>query len=163
MTSSINVLFSKDAIATVSQKETEELKRIALESPLKRSRLCLHHTQDDPVQEMVIALHRDTYLRPHRHQGKSESFHMIEGAVCIAFFDDAGAILQTVRLFADLQKTFLYRLSESLWHTVIPLTEFAVFQEVTTGPFSSSEYPAWEPENTPEAQEAFKTRILRYG
>lgn len=156
---SASVLYAKEVIATVTQAQIEELKEMAARTPLKRARLCLHLSKEDLVQEMVIALHRDTYLRPHRHQNKTESFHMIEGEVCVCFFEESGEIRQTLRLSADLKKTFLYRLSDPLWHTVIPLTEFAVFQEVATGPFSASEYPLWEPH--PDAAEEFKAKILK--
>lgn len=159
MSGSPSVLYAREVITTVSQDQIEELKQLALSTPLKRARLCLHLSKEDLVQEMVIVLHRDTYLRPHRHQDKTESFHMIEGEVCVCFFEDSGEIRQTLRLSADHKKTFLYRLSDSLWHTVVPLTEFAVFQEVAKGPFSASEYPSWEPH--PDSAEEFKAKILK--
>lgn len=161
MSASPSAIYLREAIATVSEDQIENLKKLALENPLKRCRLCLHHSNADLVQEMVIVLHKDTYVRPHRHRGKSESFHMIEGSVAIAFFEDSGDILRILQLDAIHRKTFLYRLSDPLWHTVIPLTEFTVFHEVTTGPFSASEYPSWEPEQTEKAQKAFKQDILR--
>jgi cupin fold WbuC family metalloprotein len=160
MNGSSSVLFANQVISTVSQGRIVELKQIALNSPLKRSRLCLHLSHEDLVQEMVIVLHKDTYLRPHRHQNKTESFHMIEGAVCICFFEDSGEIKQLLLLSASPGKTFLYRLSDSFWHTVIPLTEYAVFHEVATGPFSSSEFPSWEPQHL-EAIDAFKDQIRK--
>lgn len=160
MNESPSVLVAKESITLLPTDMVDRLKAMARNAPLKRSRFCLHLSHEDAVQEMVIVLHRDTYIRPHRHEGKTESFHMIDGAVLVAFFDDLGIITRTVRLEAGLQQTFLYRLSSHLWHSVVPLTEFAVFHEVTTGPFSPSEFPAWEPENTPKAIQFFKERIL---
>ncbi len=159
MNDTASVLYAREVVTTVSDDIVTKLKSMALAVPLKRARLCLHLSKEDAVQEMVIALHRDTYIRPHRHAGKSESFHMIEGEVLIGFFDEAGEIQQTVHLTSSGKRPFLYRLSAPLWHTVIPLTEFAVFQEVTMGPFSASEFPVWEPENQPEAIERFKERV----
>lgn len=160
MLETASVLVAKQPIGTVSQDAIDQLKRMAWNAPLKRARLCLHGSRDDAVQEMVIALHRSTYIRPHRHQDKNESFHMIEGAVLIGFFEESGEIRETLRLEADHRKIFLYRLSASLWHTVLPLTEFAVFQEVAKGPFSGAEYPAWEPEDQPDAIQRFKDRVM---
>jgi len=161
MSETPSVLYAKDVVTVVSEDIVTKLKSMAVAVPLKRARLCLHLSKDDTVQEMVIVLHRDTYIRPHRHEGKTESFHMIEGEVLIGFFDDVGELQQTVRLSASGQGSFLYRLSASLWHTVVPLTEFAVFHEVTTGPFSASEFPVWEPENRPEAIQRFKERVIQ--
>ncbi|HSX13958.1 MAG TPA: WbuC family cupin fold metalloprotein [Chlamydiales bacterium] len=153
------VLFANQSICVVTQELIDRLKKIAQKASLKRSRFCLHLSHEDAVQEMVIVLHKDSYIRPHRHQNKSESFHMIEGAVLIAFFDEGGEVKQTLELKAG-KDPFLYRLSIPSWHTVIPLTEFAIFHEVSTGPFGPSEFPSWEPENTPEAIASFKQGIM---
>lgn len=158
-----SVLIAEQPIGTISREAIEQLKNMALTAPLKRARTCLHGSHEDVVQEMVIALHRDTYIRPHRHQNGTESFHMIEGAVLVVFFEETGNVLKTLRLEADIRATFLYRLSASFWHTVIPLTEFAVFHEVAKGPFGASEYPAWEPANEPDAIQQFKDRLLAAG
>jgi cupin fold WbuC family metalloprotein len=112
------------------------LKKAADEAPLRRARLCLHHSHEDAVQEMVIAFHRDTYNRPHRHTGKSESFHVIEGHVAIVFLDDDGGVTRKVYLGPPGSGLpFIYRLSSSRWHTVIPLDEYVIIHETTTGPF----------------------------
>jgi glucose-6-phosphate isomerase len=155
-----SVLLGRQPIGTVSQDVMERLKQMAVEAPLKRARLCLHSSHEDAVQEMVIALHQSTYIRPHRHQNGTESFHMIEGSVLIGFFEETGEIRETLQLQADRRSIFLYRLSASFWHTVLPLTEFAVFHEVAKGPFTVAEYPAWEPENEPHAIQQFKNRVM---
>jgi len=153
-----SVLVAKGAIAVVLEETIERLKKMAVQTPLKRARLCLHRSHEDPVQEMVIVLHRDSYIRPHRHQHKTESFHMIEGEVVIGFFNDGGDIQSTLRLSAS--ERYLYRLSAPLWHTVVPLTEFAVFHEVSTGPFIQSEYPFWEP--GVEMAQDFKDKVVSF-
>ena len=159
MSDTPSVLYAKETITVFSPEMIPRLKSMATSVPLKRARLCLHLSKDDLVQEMVIVLHRDTYVRPHRHPDKSESFHMIEGAVLIVFFDESGGEKQRVTLSADGKNPFLYRMSAPYWHAVLPLTEFAVFQEVTTGPFSPSEYPSWEPHGEEEIR-LFKERLL---
>lgn len=90
MKDSPTVLHAREPITTVSSDLIGKLKGMALNAPLKRARLCLHLSTSDTVQEMVIALHETTYIRPHRHPTQSESFHMIEGSVLVAFFDDQG-------------------------------------------------------------------------
>ncbi len=93
---------------------------------------------------MVIAFHRDTYIRPHRHKNKTESFHMIEGEVLVTFFDDEGKEMQKIHL--GMGNDFLYRLSADHWHSVTCLTEYAVLHEVAMGPFSAAEFPSWSEE-----------------
>ena len=141
--------FPSQDIVEIDQAQIEKLKVSAAESPLKRARICLHHSHDDKVQEMVIAFCRGTYNPPHRHQDKSESFHVIEGELVVVFFDDLGNVTRRIKLgrpeSGDL--TFLYRLSNTLWHTVVPLSEFVVIHETTSGPFvkSENEVAPWAP------------------
>ena len=42
----------------------------------------------------------------------------------------------------------MYRLSNELWHMVIPLTEFVIFHETTNGPFIKEEtdFSVWAPD-----------------
>ena len=55
-------------------------------------RLCAHPAVDDRLHEMVIAMARETYVRPHKHVNKSESVHVIEGLADAVLFDDAGNV-----------------------------------------------------------------------
>jgi cupin fold WbuC family metalloprotein len=137
-------------IIEVTEKELQDLKDTAVRAPLKRARLCLHDDHDDPVQEMVIAFHRTSYCRPHRHLNKSESFHVIEGQLGIWFFDDDGNVKRQVTMGeAGSGLTRVYRLARDWWHTVVPLSEITIIHETTTGPFKhgGTEYPKWAPED----------------
>ena len=62
------------------QAIVEYLKEQASKAPRKRFRLCLHHSTNARVNEMIIAFSRETYNRPHRHPiDKTESYHIISG------------------------------------------------------------------------------------
>jgi len=125
----------------------ERLKAAAAASPRRRARLCLHQAPADRVQEMVIALGRDTQIRPHRHPGRSESIHVLEGAALVVLFDDLGAELRRLGLGLGPEEARLYRLSSNTWHTLLPLSELVVVHEVVEGPFDGGgqEFAAWAP------------------
>ncbi len=142
-------LFINQEIVEVNQEQIELLKKAATEETLKRSRLCLHNNHDDPVQEMIIALCKESYVRPHRHSNKSESFHIIEGELMVVFFDNMGRVIRKIEMSAlGNDKTSIYRLNNNMWHTVVPCSEFVVLHETTTGPFieGKNEYAAWSPD-----------------
>ncbi len=89
-------------------------------SPRKRARLCTHPVPTDPLHEMLICLARGTYVRPHRHAGKSESFHIIEGELDVLLFHDGGSIREVIRMGPyQSGKVFFYRLMEPCFHTVL--------------------------------------------
>lgn len=128
------------AIVRLGSAEVAFVKRQALASPRRRARICAHASSEDALHEMLIAIHRDSYVRPHRHVGKAESFHVVEGAVDVAIFDEDGEVIEVVELGeAGSGREFYYRLSASAFHTLLIRTEFLVVHEVTTGPFDSTQ------------------------
>ena len=88
----INEVIKKGSedIVTLGTADIEELLRIARKSKLNRARYVMHRTNQDAVQEMIIALTHQVYIKPHKHLNKMESFFIIEGNLSIVFFDDAG-------------------------------------------------------------------------
>jgi len=146
----IAVFYNTEAAAEVDSAWYEKLKRHALEADQKRARLCLHHSPDDPLHEMIIVFHRDTVIRPHRHLNKSESFHIIFGELDIVFFDEDGNPTRLIQMGDRASgKTQVYRLSQPIWHSVIIRSEYACIHEVTNGPFrvEESDFAPWAPED----------------
>jgi glucose-6-phosphate isomerase len=142
------VFKNQDDLIVVDQDWIERIKQSAREEPLRRARLNLHQSDDDQVQEMLIAFCHDSLNAPHRHIGKSESLHAIEGRALIIFFDEDGSIKRRITIgSAGSRLPPWYRLSSSEWHTVIPLDDMVVIHETTTGPFRPSKdvVPAWIP------------------
>src|SRR5438105_3076541 len=86
------VYYSESPTVTVAARDIAELRRIANANPRLRSRLCAHPQPGATLHEMLIVHHRDVYVRPHMHVGKSESLHLIEGSVMVVLFNDAGSI-----------------------------------------------------------------------
>ena len=131
----------------IDRKKLEELKILAQKDPNKRARICLHKDDGEMIQEMIIAFCKDSYIRPHRHIDKSESYHIIEGRIEIIFYNDNGIEIDKVVLSDKIDEhPFLFRISNSAWHTVVPKSDFVIIHEVTKGPFNknSSEFPDWE-------------------
>lgn len=143
-----SVTFINKDIIEIKQTDLDLLKSEAKKSSLRRARLCLHKNSDEQVHEMIIAFCFDSYVTPHRHVNKTESFHVIEGKLAVIIFDESGDVVNKI-IMAPLESvfTFLYRLSSPLWHTVIPMTEYAIIHETTTGPFiqGEAERPKWAP------------------
>ena len=156
---SAEVLYSLDRIVTVDAKAIEELKREALKNPRQRIRLCAHRGVDDRLHEMLIVHTKDTYVRPHRHTGKSESFHVIDGLVDVVVFDEAGEITEVIPMGTfGSGRAFFYRIADPLYHTLLIRSDVIVFHEATTGPFRREEtgFAPWAPdESDPKAVAAF--------
>jgi len=144
----VSVFYNSEVVAEVGQNWYETLKRCAYDADMKRARLCLHHSPEDDLHEMVIVFHRDTLVRPHRHHGKSESFHMIFGELDVILYDERGRPTRAVQLGdRGSGKPLIYRLSGPVWHSVVVRTEYAAIHEVTNGPFRAEEndFAPWAP------------------
>ncbi len=130
------VFIAEDPIVRLGDEEIAFLKRQAQANTRKRARICAHKSNDDALHEMVIAIWTSSYIHPHKHIGKSESFHIIEGEVDIAIFDEAGTVVDVIELGAmGSGRKFYYRLSERAFHTLLIRTDYLVVHEVTNGPF----------------------------
>jgi cupin fold WbuC family metalloprotein len=165
----IPVFYNTHDVAEVSPDWYERLKLNALGAKRKRSRLCLHGSDNDVLHEMIIVFHRDAVIRPHRHCSKTESYHIIFGELDIVLFDDDGRPTRIVSM-GDLAsgKTLVYRQNRPIWHSVIIRSEYAAIHEVTNGPFrvEENEFAPWSPEEDNELR-AFLDRsveaLLRSG
>jgi cupin fold WbuC family metalloprotein len=142
------VFRNNENLALVDENWITFLKERASNSLLRRSRLCLHRTHDDPVQQMIIVMCRDVLFRPHRHRAKHESYHMIEGLLDLIFFEDDGRPESAIRMGPlGSGAAFSHRLCVSRFHAVLPLSEFVVVHEITAGPWveGDAEFGPWAP------------------
>lgn len=148
---SAEVLYPVDEIVIVDQGAVDRLKAKAHQNPRRRIRLCAHRSVDDVLHEMLIVHTRDTYVRPHKHLAKSESFHVIEGHVDVVLFTDGGAVRDVIRMapFAS-GLPFFYRIDTPVFHTLLIRSDVLVFHETTSGPFRRSDtvFAQWAPEDS---------------
>jgi cupin fold WbuC family metalloprotein len=130
------VYLAPGPIASIGQEEVGFLRRELAQSPRRRLRINTHLDNADPLHEMFIAIHPDSYIRPHKHLDKSEAFHIVYGEVDIVVFEDDGRIRQIVPLAAgDDRKAFYYRMSAPYLHTLVIRSDVLVVHEITNGPF----------------------------
>jgi cupin fold WbuC family metalloprotein len=144
------VLYSIDEEVKVGRPDVESFTREAALTSRRRIRLCAHDSVENTVHEMIIVHPRDAYVRPHRHPGKPESLHVIDGEVDIVLFDEHGEMLDVYAMgdYAS-RKPFFHRLTDAKFHTLIIRSEWLTFHEVTSGPFSptGTEFALWSPGN----------------
>lgn len=157
------VFIAEGPIVRIGDEEIVFLKHQARMNARKRARICAHKTNDDTLHEMILVISASSYIQPHKHIGKSESFHIIEGKVDIVILDENGAVTDVVELGeAGTGRQFYYRLSESVFHTLLIRTDFVVFHEVTNGPFARHQTifaPFAPPENEIDEVRNYMDRI----
>lgn len=145
------VYVAGEPIVKIGQPEIDLLKAKVLTAPRGRVRICAHKSNDEPLHEMMIALAQSSYIRPHKHLKKSESFHIVEGEVDVVTFDEDGKISEIIELgpFGS-GRDFFYRLSTSIFHTLVIRSKILVIHETTNGPFKQDDaiFAPWAPEES---------------
>jgi cupin fold WbuC family metalloprotein len=145
------VIYTDRLFITAGPDEVTLLKRQAAVTPKRRCRLCAHPTPEAAQQEMLIAMQGDSYVRPHRHRGKSESLTVLEGVADAVLFDEMGAIRAVIHMtpYADGGQ-FFYRMPEGLYHGLVFRSPWFVYLETTAGPFdpARTEPAPWAPPET---------------
>jgi len=143
------VLFCRDSITRIGRADVLQLVALAKANIRERIRVCTHNSTNNTLHEMLIVHSRNAYVRPHKHLGKPESFHIIEGKADIVVFDEDGKVRDVIQMgnYASA-RAFYYRISTALYHTLIIRTGVLVFHETTMGPFNRKDtvFAPWSPE-----------------
>ncbi len=164
MQQSPEVFVAQGPIATIGPADIEMLRRAVKQTPKRRARINAHRGNDDALHEMIIAIEPGSYIRPHRHPGKSEAFHIVEGEVDIVIFRDDGAIDEVVSLGEKGgTRPFYYRMSEPRFHTLIIRSDLLIVHEITNGPFTpdGTAYAAFAPAEGDPAAAAFQAELAK--
>jgi cupin fold WbuC family metalloprotein len=134
------VYFDREVISFLKDQARINAKR--------RARVCAHPSPDAEQHDMLIVSHRETYVAPHRHLTKSESFLIVEGAATVLLFAEDGRCIQRLPMGpAGSGLPFFYRMPTRQYHSLSIESEFLVFVEGTKGPFRSDdmENAPWAP------------------
>lgn len=132
-TISDEVFVATDEVVRLDAQAIELVRDRASKNARGRARICMHKDSAESLHEMLIAITSASYIRPHRHHGKPESFHLVEGAVDVVLLHDDGEIAEVVPLGSGAN--FYYRLDTPRYHTLVLRTDVVILHEITLGPF----------------------------
>lgn len=145
------IIFAEGNLIQLDKGQIADLIDKAKENKRRRCRICTHPTELDPVHEMFIAHEAGTYIVPHKHIDKPESFHLIQGEITVVVFSDDGEVVNRIDM-GDYNsgKPFYYRIMPEVYHTLLIHSEFAIFHETTSGPFNREQtsWASWAPKET---------------
>ncbi len=130
------VLYAEGGLSAVGPDDIAELKRLAAKTPRRRCRICFHHGPDAALHEMLIVHQKAAWVPPHKHIGRDESIHVVEGSALLVSFTEDGEVAATVRI-GDGGAVYC-RLPEGVYHTLLIDSDWFVFHETTLGPFDPS-------------------------
>jgi len=152
--------FSKLPTVFCSTKIVGESKEISAPNENANARICLHSSPDDSLQNMVLIARMGIYNQPHKHEHKTESYHIIEGGLAYFEFDLVGNIIE----IQELAVGDILRVGKNITHVTLPLVDPSVFHETAIGPFDpqlNMVVPEWVPEKgDKERTDAFLKKLI---
>ena len=157
------VVYADEPVVRISRDDMQSICDMSEHNTRRRMRLCAHRGVDDHLHEMFIVHYAGTYVRPHKHLGAIESFHIIEGTVDVVLFDETGNLTNVIPMgdYAS-GRCFYYRIADEQYHSLLIRSGVLIFHETTNGPFRRDEtiFAAWSPpENDDQAVQSFMTRM----
>ncbi len=128
-------------------------------SPRLRMNYNFHPELGDPVQRLLNALEPWTYIRPHKHITKEESFVLLRGRVLAVVFNTDGTIRDHAVLSAA-SGILGVEFEENCYHMLTSLETGSAVYEIKEGPFvphTEGSSAPWAPkEGSPEAKDFLK-------
>jgi cupin fold WbuC family metalloprotein len=159
------IYYSPHPLPFVDRGVIEFLKHSARTISRRRARFCAHPNPGAEQHDMLIVSHCDTYVAPHRHMTKSESFVVLEGFAEVILFDEQGGVENVIKMGpASSGLPFFYRMPPRQFHSLLIESELLVFLESTKGPFTldDREHADWAPHaDDSSSGHAFLRSVLR--
>lgn len=122
--------YSSMVNASFPKKLYDEFENLLKEKE-DRFRISLHMNSEDDLHNMIIAMKKETFVYPHKHQ-KSESYHLMKGKIWLIYFTEDGKINKCVELEKD--KNLIARVDKNVYHAIISV-EDSIYHETRIGPF----------------------------
>ena len=143
------IIQNKKDLVFYNNNIVSKIKTLAKKTKNKRARVCIHKNLASKTNEMIIALKKGSYIRPHRHPFKVRiiSCHRRKnGCIC---FSRKGKKVKVINMGDYKSKlNFYYRMNKSFFHLPVAVSNWCVYHEVYSGPFKKNQdvkYARWSP------------------
>ena len=128
-----NTLFFTGRQYMFSENDAAMLLNLAYNCPSGTSRICLHNSQEDSTQSMIICIAENKSFIPHYHpEKKSESYTLLKGRLYVDLIEYDSSIIETFCLTRE-NTPYLHRGLTP--HRTYTLDSYAIFHEVYHGSF----------------------------
>lgn len=119
----------------ITETLLDEVTEQARKSPRLRMNHNFHESMEAPIHRMLNALEPGTYLIPHRHPDKEETYLVLRGSLIAILFDEEGEVINKVTLNPKMGN-YGIEIPAGTWHGIVVLEPGTVIYEIKQGPFS---------------------------
>ena len=102
----------------------------------KRHRICLHKSHNSKIQEMIIAVTKESVIEFHRQPKRAKTYVLLEGELIVHFLGENNNKTDSYLLS---QKKRILCFQADNCHTVQANSDVAIFLEFIEGPYDSND------------------------
>lgn len=147
----------------ITEELLNEVTSQAKVNPRLRMNYNFHTSMEEPIHRMLNALETGTYLPPHRHRDKEETYLLLRGSMWVFFYDELGNVTDKALLNPSEGKYGL-EIPSGTWHNIVALESGTVIFEIKKGPYfplSPEDIASWAPAPSDvKGAEVFMNKIL---
>lgn len=119
----------------------------AVRSERLRSHLLLHHSHQDRVQRLIIAMVEGSYVEPHYHElpHQWEMFSVLQGVIKVTLHAFDGEIIRSFKAGPDKEVSIIEFAPGDI-HSIECMSPTALLLEIKEGPFDpeyAKAFPQW--------------------
>ncbi|MFZ3388753.1 WbuC family cupin fold metalloprotein [Buttiauxella gaviniae] len=131
----------------IDKLQLQGLFREAGGSERLRSHLLLHHSHQDRVQRLIIAMVQGSYVEPHYHElsHQWEMFSILEGVIKVTLHSIDGQIICSFQA-GPTEDVSLIEFAAGDIHSIECISSTALLLEIKEGPFDpqyAKAFPEW--------------------
>jgi len=132
------VFYTSKKMCDISRQEIFLLKNLASLRKERIFRICMHVDDESQYHEMLMIHVEPVIVGPLKLNKNYLSYHMIEGEIIVYLLDKKGRHTKKLNLSIHNGNQFL-RLEADKFRKIYTNSNFAIFLEVTSGPFKDSD------------------------
>jgi cupin fold WbuC family metalloprotein len=113
----------------ISEELLDGVTHDAQENSRLRMNYNFHESLDAPIHRLLNAMEPGTYLPPHRHVDKEETYIVLRGSLIAFFYDDMGNVTEKVNLNPSAGM-YGVEIPSGTWHSIVVLESGTVIFEI---------------------------------
>lgn len=136
------VFYSKLEDSKLSKQQIILFKELSIINNQGVTRICLHQSDSSSLHEMIMVHTKPAKIGPLKQDKASISYHIIDGSIEVKIYDELENIKKLYTLknlsFSDDELNSI-RIKPNDYRTVSSLSNYAIFLEITNGPFEDND------------------------
>jgi len=134
-----NVYYAQEYPFFLETDDLDSLIALSKLNNIDKFRICMHKNDKAHIQEMLLILLRPQFIKPHKQEKSTVSYHVLKGLAELRLYDDNGNV-EFVRNLSSTESGIQHiRLEANRFRSIKSLSDYFIYLEISIGPFQDSD------------------------